>query len=184
MWSQHKERQREAGEVTLQLQSHITYDRCCGLKTDQHSRSLQTHIPILHFLFLSAFLSVIQYVPQAVNSGVPLHSSVTLASALPDFAMLRFLSPPLPMRTSWNSLRILSFPFCLLKDFPYFCSRDSCSISFLPKLLSCLHFLMFTLCVITLPHPPLLLRVSTSISTRLCCLLGMVSCHLCFMMSG
>lgn len=60
-------RQRETGKVILQLQSHIKYDRCCDLKTNQHSRSLQIHIPILYFLFLSAFLSITQYVPQAVN---------------------------------------------------------------------------------------------------------------------
>lgn len=46
---------------------------------------------ILHVL--PAFLSVPQYLPQAVSPGPLFHSSVTLASALFHIFMLCFLSP-------------------------------------------------------------------------------------------
>lgn len=76
-----------------------------------------------------------------------------------------------------------NFVFSHPRLFAYdFCTGRSSLLDFLPRLPSSLNSLSsWPLFVITLSHPPLLLRASFSISGSPRCLLGMVSCHLCRM---
>lgn len=106
------------------------------------------------------------------------HSGLGLAWR---FHALFSATPFLPLRTMGHHLRILPFFIfgCLCTLLTFAQINLSCSYSLLPFIFK--FSFMLSLFVITLSRPPLLLRASTSISGSPCCLLGMVSCHLCRM---
>lgn len=97
------------------------------------------------------------------------------------FHALFSVSPFLPLSVAGYSLRILSlFIFdCLCIPLTFAHITLSCSC-FLPRTPFIFKFsFMSSLFIITLSHPPSLLHASPSISGSPCCLLGLVSCHLC-----
>lgn len=95
-------------------------------------------------LVLPAFLSVPQYLPQAVYPGPLFHSSVTLASALPRIFTLCFLSP-----RCLSGHQEAGSEFCLCFSV---CWRIRCTRVTLAKPLVFKFSFMFTPCIIPLFH--------------------------------
>lgn len=139
----------------------------------------------LHFLFVT-------YVPGAVYSGPLFRSSVALAEASPGvFHALFSVTPPPPFATEGGGVQshnFVFFFFFLLSSAvhvqPHTLAQTTLHRSYLfakPPFIFRFSF-MLSLFVITRSHPPsLFLRASSPISGSPCCLLGMVSCHLCRM---
>lgn len=132
------------GKTWLQVRHPIKHDGRCSPKTKQTNK--QTHQDSKNtLLVLPAFLSVPQYLPQAVYPGPLFHSSVTLASALPHIFMLCFLPPPcLSGHQETDSECYIYFSVC--------CRKSTAAGWHLPSPSSLNFPFMFTPCAIPLFH--------------------------------
>ena len=168
------ETERDGEDVALDLEPDERRHMTCP--SNQPARQDSTNTPAFLLFLVFTCTSFCNVVSAWSSSGPLFHSSVALAEVCLAFSVSPFASEDGGVQSQcciFSSFTLYVSPSVLL--WPLFLAHIFFAKSSSWNSLSCCSF------VITLSHPPSDLRAASSISGSPCCLLGMVSCHLCRM---